>query len=316
MASTSKLILKGFSIPIFLILLATIPFYVAEYYVSLLVSVYLYVILTVSWAMFSAPTGYMSLATATFFGIGIYTTAVLGETMPIFIVICLGGLLVFLIALLVGLACLRLRGIYFAIFTFGLTELILHSLLFYELEVTGQVGRLVVEMDALMVYYAMLFIVVFVLLTVFIFKRSKYGLALQGIGQAELAAACMGVNVNRIKIVVFALSAFFMGLAGAIMVTQWTYVDSRTAFNMFYSFMPALMALFGGARQIHGQILGAVVLTLLTETLLIKFPYYYMLMFGLLIVTIILYSPSGLVGLFESAKRRFWGGSGREYGTP
>jgi branched-chain amino acid transport system permease protein len=315
MANRSKLIFNGLSIPISLILLATIPFYVPDYYVSLLVSIYLYVILTVSWAMFSAPTGYMSLATATFFGVGIYTTAVIGETMPLFIVICLGGLFSFLIALLVGLACMRLRGIYFAIFTFGLTELILHALLFYELEVTGQVGRLVVEMDAMIVYYAMLFVVVIVLLTVFIIKHSKYGLALQGIGQAEQAAACMGINVNWIKIVVFALSAFFMGLAGAIMVTQWTYVDSRTAFNMFYSFMPALMALFGGARYIQGQILGAVVLTLLTETLLIKFPYYYMLLFGVLIVTMILYSPSGLVGLFESAKRRFWGVSGKTYGT-
>jgi branched-chain amino acid transport system permease protein len=156
-----------------------IPFYAPDYYVSLLVSIYLYVILTVSWAMFSAPTGYMSLATATFFGVGIYTTAVIGETIPLFIVICLGGLFSFLIALLVGLACMRLRGIYFAIFTFGLTELILHALLFYELEVTGQVGRLVVEMDAMIVYYAMLFVVVIVLLTVFIIKHSKYGLALQ-----------------------------------------------------------------------------------------------------------------------------------------
>jgi len=287
-----------------LILLMTVPLYLPDYYVSLLISICLYVILTISWSMFSGPTGYMSLASAAFFGIGIYTTAVLGDTLPLPVVIGLGGLFSVLMAFLVGLACLRLKGIYFAIFTFGLTELILHSLLFYELEVTGQVGRLVVEMDQIFVYYAMLILVIIVLISVYLLNRSKFGLALRSIGQAEQAAACMGVDVNKVKILVFAFSAVFMGLAGAIMVTQWTYVDSRTAFNIFYAFMPALMALFGGIRYIRGQVLGAVVLTLLTETLLIKFPYYYMLLFGTLLVVVIVYSPSGLMGLYELGRKR------------
>jgi len=288
-----------------LVLLITMPLYVSDYYVSLLISIYLYVTLTISWSMFSAPTGYMSLASAAFYGIGIYTTAVLGETLPLPVVIGLGGLFSLLTAFLVGFACLRLKGIYFAIFTFGLTELILHSLLFYELEVTGQVGRLVVEMDQIFVYYTMCFLVIILLISVYLLNGSKFGLALRSIGLAEQAAACMGVDVNKIKIIIFAFSAVFMGLAGAIMVTQWTYVDSRTAFNMFNSFMPAMMALFGGIRYIRGQVLGAVVLTLLTETLLIKFPYYYMLLFGTLVVVVMIYSPSGLMGLYELGKSRF-----------
>ena len=104
---------------------------------------------------------------------------------------------------------------------------------------------------------------------------------------------------------VFAFTAIFMGLAGAIVVTQWTYVESNTAFNMFYSFMPALMAIFGGIGYISGQILGAVVLTLLTETLLIKFTYYYMMLFGTLILIVIVYSPSGLMGLYEQLKKQW-----------
>jgi len=63
----------------------------------------------------------------------------------------------------------------------------------------------------------------------------------------------MGVDVNKVKIIVFAFTAIFMGLAGAIVVTQWTYVESNTAFNMFYSFMLALMAIFGGIRYISSQ---------------------------------------------------------------
>jgi len=254
--------------------------------------------------MFSPPTGYLSLATAAFFGVGIYTMAVLGEKMPLPVVIGLGGLFSFLVALLVGLACLRLRGVYFAIFTFGLTELIQHSVLFYEMEVTGTVGRWVVSTDQRIVYYAMLTIVVALLITAFFVRRSKFGLALQSIGEAEAAAAHIGINVNALKVITFAVTAFFMGLAGAIVVTQWTYVESRAAFNMFYSFMPVLMAIFGGIQQIQGQVLGAIVLTLLTEALLIKFPYYYMLLFGTLIVGVILFSPSGLIGVVTLVKKR------------
>jgi len=288
-----------------LILLMIVPRYIPVYYVSLLISIYLYVTLTVSWSIFSGTTGYMSLASAAFFGIGVYTTAVLGETLPLPVVIGLGGLISLLVAVLISLACMRLKGIYFAIFTFGLTELILHSVLFYELEVTGQVGRMVVEMDQIFVYYAMLILVIFLLISAYLLHRSKFGLALKSIGQDEQAAACMGIDVNKVKIIVFAFTAIFMGLAGAIVVTQWTYVESNTAFNMFYSFMPALMAIFGGIRYISGQILGAVVLTLLTETLLIKFPYYYMMLFGTLILIVIVYSPSGLMGLYEQLKKQW-----------
>ena len=288
-----------------LILLMIVPKYIPVYYVSLLISIYLYVTLTVGWSMFSGTTGYMSLASAAFFGIGVYTTAVLGETLPLPVVIGLGGLISLLVAVLIGLACMRLKGIYFAIFTFGLTELILHSVLFYELEVTGQVGRMVVEMDQIFVYYAMLILVISLLISAYLLHRSKFGLALKSIGQDEQAAACMGIDVNKIKIIVFAFTAIFMGLAGAIVVTQWTYVESNTAFNMFYSFMPALMAIFGGIGYISGQILGAVVLTLLTETLLIKFPYYYMMLFGTLILIVIVYSPSGLMGLYEQLKKQW-----------
>ena len=288
-----------------LILLMIVPKYIPVYYVSLLISIYLYVTLTVGWSMFSGTTGYMSLASAAFFGIGVYTTAVLGETLPLPVVIGLGGLISLLVAVLIGRACMRLKGIYFAIFTFGLTELILHSVLFYELEVTGQVGRMVVEMDQIFVYYAMLILVISLLISAYLLHRSKFGLALKSIGQDEQAAACMGIDVNKVKIIVFAFTAIFMGLAGAIVVTQWTYVESNTAFNMFYSFMPALMAIFGGIRYISGQILGAVVLTLLTETLLIKFPYYYMMLFGTLILIVIVYSPSGLMGLYEQLKKQW-----------
>ncbi|MBW1800512.1 MAG: branched-chain amino acid ABC transporter permease [Deltaproteobacteria bacterium] len=283
--------------------LIVLPGWGTAYHVSLLTSVFLYIILTVSWALFSGPTGYMSLASAAFFGVGVYTTAVMGENLPLLLDIAAGGVFSFLLALLVGLSCLRLRGVYFCIFSFGLSELILHSVLFYEMEVTGTVGRLVVGTDEKTVYYIMLIIIVILLCSVFLLRSSKYWLALRGIGQAESAASHIGVNVNRLKVIVFAFTAFFMGAAGAAMVTQWTYVDSRTAFNMFYSFMPVVMAIFGGVQSVWGQIVGAIILTLLAESLLIKFPYLYMLFFGILVLAVILFFPKGVIGLADVLKK-------------
>ena len=96
-----------------------------------------------------------------------------------------------------------------------------------------------------------------------------------------------------------------MGATGATMATRWTYIDPVIAFNPLYSFMPVLMAIFGGIRIIHGQVIGAVVLTLIADLLLTEFPYYYNLLYGVTLVTVILYVPSGLVDLLTRIKQ--WG---------
>jgi branched-chain amino acid transport system permease protein len=102
-----------------------------------------------------------------------------------------------------------------------------------------------------------------------------------------------------LKTVAFAVSAFFMGAAGSIMATRWTYIDPVIAFNPMFSFMPVLMAIFGGMGRFYGPILGAVIFAYLEEMLITKFPYYYMLIFGTVLVLAIVFLPDGLVGLLE-----------------
>ena len=302
LTSKRSLISESIILIIF-ILLATSPLYAPPYTVILLTSIFMYVVLTVSWVIFSGPTGYISLAPAAFFGVGIYTSAILGKVFPLPIVICFGALASFCLALLVGALTLRLRGIYFAIFTFGLVEFIRHLLLFLELTVTGRRGRLVILVDQTTVYYVMLAIFVILLLTSYFIRRSKLGLALQSIGQNEDAAAHTGVNVTMVKVITFAISALFMGATGAIMATRWTYIDPYTAFNPLYSFMPVLMAIFGGMGQLFGPVIGAAIFTYLEEVLLTRFPYYYMLIFGIILVVAILYLPGGLVGLAQKLRK-------------
>jgi branched-chain amino acid transport system permease protein len=145
----------------------------------------------------------------------------------------------------------------------------------------------------------MVIIFVVLLLTAYLIRRSKYGIALQSIGDNEEAAAHTGINVTLLKVVVFAISAFFMGAAGAIMATRWTYIDPYIAFNWFFSFTTVLMAIFGGISSFFGPILGAVIFSYLEELLLTKFPYYYMLVFGIILVVTVVFLPRGLTGLIQ-----------------
>lgn len=315
--SISRLELRKAWVPgsllIILILLATLSLYASIYTVILITNIFMYIILTVSWVIFSAPTGYISLASAAFFGVGIYTSAILGTELPLPIVILIGGLASSCLALLVGSLTLRLRGIYFAIFTFGLVELIKHLLLWYEVNFTGTRGQFVILVDNNTIYYVMFIILVILLLTAYFIRRSKFGLALQSIGEYEDAAAHTGVNVNALKTITFAISAVFIGATGAIMATRWTYIDPFIAFDPLLSFMPVLMAIFGGMGQLYGPVLGAAIFAYLEEVLITKFPYYYMLTFGLILLIVILYLPNGLVGLIQKWREN---GLGKQHVNP
>jgi branched-chain amino acid transport system permease protein len=310
-----RVISKRPLVPVFglliLIVLAALPLYASRYMVILLTSIFMYIIISVSWTMFSGPTGYISLAAAAFFGVGVYTSAILGFVLPLPAVIVMGGLVSAGLALLVGCLTLRLKGIYFVMFTFGLVELLLHSVLWWEVNITGTTGRVVPTVDNQTVYYTLLFIFTALMVTAYCIKNSRIGLALQSIGEHEEAAAHIGINVTALKITIFAISAFYMGAAGAIMATRWTYIDPRIAFNPLTSFLPVLMAIFGGMGQLYGPIIGATFFTYLEEVLITRLPYYYMLIFGMIMIVAILYMPEGLVGLIQKLWKRI---SGRQNG--
>jgi branched-chain amino acid transport system permease protein len=299
-----RLLIPELIILILLVLLATLPFYGSDYIVILLTAILMYVIITVSWTIFSGPTRYISLASAAFFGVGVYTMAILGKVLPLPVVIAVGALVSFVLALCMGLLTLRLRGMYFIIFTFGISELIKNFLLWYETNITNTIGRWVIRIDHDQVYYIVLAIFVVLMLTTYFIRNSRFGLALQSIGHSEEAAAHRGINVTWTKVIAFAISALFMGAVGTIMATRWAYVDPRISFNPLLSFMPVMMAIFGGLGQIYGPILGAAIFAYLEEFLITEFPYHYMLIFGAVLVIAILYLPNGLVGLIQKLWRR------------
>lgn len=296
---------------LFFIFLTILPSFASKYKIILISNILMYIILTVSWVLFSGPTGYISLATAAFFGIGVYTTAILGNMLPLFSVIIIAGLVSSICAFGIGLLTLRLKGIYFTIFTFGLVELIKHFLLWWEINLMHTRGRFVVVVESNKVFYYMVGIFFLLMLTSYYIKKSKIGLALKSIGEHEEAAAHIGINVTLLKVSIFSISAFFMSTAGGIIATRWTYIDPYIAFNTNYSFMPVVMAIFGGMGELFGPVLGAGLFAWLEEILLTKFPYFYMIIFGSIMVITILYLPNGLVGLISKLYKKVFGGENK-----
>jgi len=283
--------------------LAAAPWLVTGYQRSLLLAILADIALAVSWAFFSGPTRYLSLATGAFFGAGAYATAVIGGRLawplPVLAGAAIGGAM----ALVVGALALRLRGPYFAVFTFGLAELAKHTLIWYETRVTGTVGRLLLSPPGpWTLYYTVLALAGLAVATALLLRRSRWGYALVGIGEDEERALTLGIDTTRVKIGTFALSAAFMGAVGAAMAPRWTYLDPQV-FNPLVSFQTVIMALVGGATTVVGPALGAVFLGLVSELFLLRFRYVYMLALGLTLIAVVVAFPSGLAGIGRRAPR-------------
>ncbi len=275
-----------------------LPHYGSEFVVSMALTCLMYVALSSSWALFCGSSRYLSLATSAFFGIGAYTSALSLEHMPWLAAIGLGAGIAVLVAVVMGAAVLHLRGTYFAVLTFGMTELIRHAISYSEKQVTGTVGRvLTVVPDRDTIYLTVLGLAVLAVAVSIVVRRSRFGLALMGIGADEQRAQTLGVNTRIIKIAGFALTAAFAGAVGAAMSVRWTYIDPHTVFNPFIGFQTVLIALIGGAATLWGPLIAAIVFSVLAETLRLQAPQLYLMSLGVLLILSVLYLPGGLASL-------------------
>jgi branched-chain amino acid transport system permease protein len=301
-----KLVLVGFLLLI-LGFMSTFPLYAGAYDVRVLTFILIYVVLAVSWAMFSGTTGYMSLAPAAFFGLGIYAMALLQKELPFAVIIALGGAISFAFALLLGLVTLRLKGMYFAVFTFGLVVFMTEIIQYLETRLLGKHGQAIIPIDNETLFYIMVGVAVATVLITYLIRRSRWGLAMLGIGGNEEAAEHMGVNTTRVKVFTFAVSSAFMGVAGVVAAPVLIYVNSNIAFSLYYSFLPIFMATLGGVGTTYGPVIGAVILGYLDTRLRAELFNYFNLGFGVIMVLIILFLPKGITGLVPMLQDKLGG---------
>jgi branched-chain amino acid transport system permease protein len=295
-ATYRKLLLVGFFILLIAFVL-TFPLYGGPYRTIVLNTMLMYAVLAASWNFFSGTTGYMSLAPAAFFGMGIYSMALLQGHLPFPVIIVMGGLISFALAILLGLVTLRLKGIYFTIFSFGLVVFIGDVINYIEAAVYRRHAWDFPPMSQTTLLYAMLAVLVVTVLTVYFIGRSRLGLALQSIGGNEEAAEHMGINTTRIKVLTFAISAIFMGAAGVVTAPVVIYSNASLAFSVTYSFIPIVAAVFGGMGNPYGPVVGALLFGFLDKTLRATLLVYFMLGFGIVMVAVILFLPNGIMGL-------------------
>jgi len=286
-------------------LLALLPLYVSGYILSIATTMAMFTVLATSWALFSGPTHYISLATAAFFGLGTFVTGLGFQTLPMWLLPIIAAGLGAVLAALVGLVTLRLSGVYFVIFTLGLAELVRQVVTWVQNR-TGQRGMYVLtsitERD---IYWQLLGMAALVFLVGWLIARSRLGFALRIIGNDETVAKHSGIDTAAAKILLFMVSGAAAAVVGAMMAPRYIYIEPSTAFASILSFQVVIMALLGGTGRLWGPLAGVVPFTLLWEFISRNAPNQTLLLLGIAFLLIVYVLPGGFVGLYDRLRHRY-----------
>ncbi len=288
-------------------------FNIPVYFVSLLFTVFLYVVLAVSWNFIGGYAGYLSFGHVAFFGIGAYSTAILMQVFSLspFLTILStipAGLIAALIAVIIGYPCLKLRGPYFAVITLCFAFVV--DLVVKNLDFLGSADglwlksmELPININRGILFEVMLIVMIVTIAASLWINRSKFGAGLRAIKEDEEVAQTLAVNAPKLKIWAFALSAFFPGIAGGIYAYYLTYIHPDIVFDVNISILIVLMALFGGGGTLLGPIIGAVILTLVNEGLsTFVMAELARIIYGCLFVIVIIYLPNGIMDFFRKGR--------------
>jgi branched-chain amino acid transport system permease protein len=226
--------------------------------------------------------------------------------LPFGVGLVIGTVIAVVFAALFGRAILRLRGHYFAICTLGLAEVM--TAIVSNLEITGRNVGLVLPLlrsDVLFFELSLALMVVATLIVLWI-SRSRFGFGLIAIRENEEAAAAMGVDTTRYKVLAFSLSAAVTALAGGIHAYWITFIDPVSAFDIGLNVKMIIVAVFGGAGSVLGPVLGSFVLSGISEMLSTYISTLASLFFGAVIVVAIVFMPRGVADLIRRFDKYRW----------
>jgi branched-chain amino acid transport system permease protein len=273
-----------------------------SFILSFLMLLVMYAALSIGWNILGGYAGYQSFGHVAFLGVGGYTSVWLftGFGIEPYLTAPLGALVAGLVALLVGYPCLRLKGPYFALVT-------LIVALAVEIVVSNLPGLnaasgifLASPLESSVLSQALLYELMVVVLAVTIavawyVEQSKYGLGLYTIREDEEVASTQGIDTAQLKVNAFVVSAALAGLAGGIYAWFLGYVTPSPMFDVRISILVVLIALLGGTQSWVGPFLGAILLRVVDQVLVLQFGgQVAQIMYGLMLVIVILYLPQGL----------------------
>jgi branched-chain amino acid transport system permease protein len=283
-----------------------------EFYLNIIISIYLQIILAVSLNLI-IKTGKLSFAHAAFMGIGGYTSAllVLRLNFPFMISLPLSGIVAGALAYFVGRLLLRLEGVYFVLVTFSFGEVV--RLLFVNLIVPfgGPTGLANIPAPVITLfpgynmtlltktayYYLVLVVMLIALVLIDRIGRSAIGKTMDCTRESELLSEFTGIDTFRCKMFAFIVGSVFAGLSGCLFAHYYRYI-SPESFTFWETVNLVVINVVGGMRSIFGPILGAILLVPLPEFLR-GFVEYQRVLYGLILILTLIFMPTGILGLLD-----------------
>ncbi len=287
---------------LFCLTLLLLPLITAHpYYLGILFMASIFAIFAASWDLLSGFTGQLNFGHALFFGVAAYTAALLNLHFGLapWLTIPLGALAAVLAGLVIGVPCLRLRGVYLALATLAF-PLILTGFIFVFPGITG--GELGVSgIDPLsgsrtIDYYIAITLMIVLGFVMWKITASKTGIIFHAIREDEVTARASGINTTRYKLLAFCLSGFFAGIAGGLYV-HYMKVAGPSTLELMLSFQVVIWAIFGGIATIYGPIAGVFIIYIPYTTIMTSLPVVSeirMLLVAIIIVLVMLFMPEGL----------------------
>jgi branched-chain amino acid transport system permease protein len=261
-----------------------------------------------SWNIIGGYTGYPSFGNSVFYGLGGYGTAIamVQWHWPFAPGLALGVGLALAFALVLGIFVLRLAGHYFAIATLGLAEVM--TAIVSNVDIAGRnVGLVLPLLNADALFYELaLALLLLAIVTIAWLANSRFGFGLIAIRESEEAAAVMGIDTTRYKVLAFMLSSVFAALAGGIHAYWITYLDPDSAFDITLNVKMIIMAVFGGAGTVFGPVMGALLLSAISEVLASQLTGLANMFFGAVIIIAIVFMPHGLADLVRRVRQTGW----------
>lgn len=277
------------------------PFYAGVHPIHVATTILSLLALALSWDILLRG-GQLSLGVSAFFGIGSYTTVLTHlnwEVSPLLSIV-LGGLAAGVVALVIGLAVLRLRGLYFAIVTLALTFIFIVIVRNLTDLTGGAIGKLIPSVifggDPAMIYWLTLAIAVATIITSEIFQKTRIHFALTSIRNNEIAAKSSGIDIFKYLLFAFAVTAVIQGVVGGVHAQRFAFVSPEESFSLDFTILPLAMCLLGGSFSTLGSVIGAGGLGVLAEYLRLMMPRGHLAIYGLVMVMAILLMPKGIVG--------------------
>lgn len=286
-------------------------------YITTLGGTFIFAIAALGLNVLLGFSGLISLGTAGFMGLSAYISAYLTVDMGLSfeVSVLLAILLPLLVGVLVGLVSLKIEGIYLAIATLAVSEVLRKT--FEELDYftggfSGKTAKYPTllgsfELDRTGMYYFIVLVLIIVMLLTYNMMNGRLGRALNAMRGSEAASQAMGVNLLNHRLIAFALATIYASVAGVLYVHFVKY-SYPTLWTLKLSLDLMAMVIIGGLRSIYGTLLGAVIVFAVPDIFLKQLPFFNQMSYilnGVLIILVVIFYPQGLINVFSDIKRLF-----------